>query len=92
MGFRVGVPGRRWRSGDPRRRWLPPTTLEWKGEGEAQAIQGREGSVEGAHRRGRLATTLCQRRIGGQRGGGVEELSVSSSMKKGGARKMGWWQ
>jgi hypothetical protein len=26
------------------------------------------------------------------KGGGVEELSVSSSVKKGGARKMGWWQ
>jgi hypothetical protein len=35
-----------------------PAAPEGRGEGEAWAIQGREGDTDGAHRRGRLAVAL----------------------------------
>jgi hypothetical protein len=35
-----------------------PAAPEGRGEGEAWAIQGREGDMDGAHRRGRLAVAL----------------------------------
>jgi hypothetical protein len=35
-----------------------PAAPEGQGESEARAMQGREGSADGAHRRGRLAVAL----------------------------------
>jgi hypothetical protein len=35
-----------------------PAALEGRGESEARTIQGREGGVDGAHRRGCLAAAL----------------------------------